>query len=353
MMPCTGGAVVPEAALRFLVEPARAMKRLILTNDSSAAGHLGTAGVGDFRISLERQLVWGKLPSDAELSEFFGRRKKSQSSLNWQDYQPKHRLEGIDAVGLGLIELCSRFDTIELWIDPRPNDQLQLICLLHFLSAHREIISKLSLLQAQVLIGSQEPEVVAKQKLPTVGISSDHLVLASRAWRAFAATPQDWFGLLTTDLSLLPQLRNAVTALLEELPWRGSGLGATEMRMLEFISVRKPTPADVGRHEARGSGRVFGYWEQGALLDGLGRCRKPPVSGLKEGPFTMALHSDRARYKRYCESKLGLTPLGYAILARTDDFARHNPIRRWWGGTRLTNKHLWRWDPDNKVLVAP
>jgi hypothetical protein len=27
--------------------------------------------------------------------------------------------------------------------------------------------------------------------------------------------------------------------------------------------------------------------------------------------------------------------------------------RRWWGGTKLTNSHLWRWDLDNKTLIAP
>ena len=49
------------------------MKRLILTNNSSAAGGLGAARLANFRISLERQLVWGRLPSDAELSGFLGR----------------------------------------------------------------------------------------------------------------------------------------------------------------------------------------------------------------------------------------------------------------------------------------
>ncbi len=330
------------------------MKRLILTNNSSAAGNLGRARVAPFLISLDRQLVWGRLPSDAELSGFFGRRRKRQPKLNWQDYQPQHRLEGIGAVGLGLVELCSRFDTIELWMDPRPDDQLMLICLLHYLRAHGEIALRLSLVQAHVPMGSQWPEVLAKWKLPAVKISPDHFELASRAWRAFgAARPQHWFGLLATDLSLLPRLRNAVTALLEELPWRRTGLGATEMRMLDFISGWNPPAEDVFFHDTRDSGRVFSYWEQGALLDGLARCRKPLVSGLKEGPFTMELHDDRARRKRYNKSKLALTPLGYAILAQTDDFARHNPIRRWWGGTKLTNKQLWRWDPDNKVLVAP
>ena len=35
-----------------------------------------------------------------------------------------------------------------------------------------------------------------------------------------------------------------------------------------------------------------------------------------------------------------------AILAGRDDFSRHNPIHRWWGGTELTNDRLWRWDPE-------
>jgi hypothetical protein len=330
------------------------MKRLIITNDSSAAGHLGVARLGDFRISLERQLIWGRFPSDAELSGFFGPRRKRQSKLNWQDYQPQHRLEHIDAVGLGLVELCSRFERIELWMDPRPNDQLQLVCLVHYICAYPEIASRLSLVQARVPMGGQGAGAVAQWKLPLVKITPDHFELASRAWRAFgAATPEDWFALLATDLRLLPRLRHAVTALLEELPWRRSGLGATEMRMLDFTLRDRATPHDIFGHEMPDSRRVFGYWELGALLDGLARSRNPAVAGIKDGPFTLELHDDRKRHRQFMKSKLALTPLGYAVLAQTDDFARYNPINRWWGGTKLTNKRLWRWDQDNKVLVAP
>ncbi len=330
------------------------MKRLILTNDTSAAGHLLAARVGDYLIALERQLIWGQLPSDAALSGYFGARRKRQK-LHWLDYAPQWRLEKIGAMGVGLVELCSRFDTIELWMDPCPNDQLQLVCVLHFLREYPEIASKLLLVQAHVPMGGLGGDVVAKWKLPAAKIASDHFELASRAWRAFgAATPEDWFGLLEADLSLLPRLRSAVTALLEELPWLRTGLGATEMRMLDFLSgSEKRTAEDVLLYDARDSGRVFNYWEQGALLDGLGRCRKPAVSGIKDGPFTLDMHDDRARRRRYMKSKLALTPLGYAILGQVDDFARHNPIDRWWGGTKLSNKKLWRWDPDNKVLEAP
>ena len=57
--------------------------------------------------------------------------------------------------------------------------------------------------------------------------------------------------------------------------------------------------------------------------------------------------------ERYQGSKLTLTALGKAILAGAEDFGRHNPIHRWWGGTELTNDRLWRWDPANRALIAP
>ena len=45
-----------------------------------------------------------------------------------------------------------------------------------------------------------------------------------------------------------------------------------------------------------------------------------------------------------------LTDFGKAVLAHREDFSRHNPIDRWWGGTYLTNDNLWRYDP---VLIPP
>jgi hypothetical protein len=89
------------------------------------------------------------------------------------------------------------------------------------------------------------------------------------------------------------------------------------------------------------------------LLDGLARCPAPVVSGLDEGPFTLEMHDDRDRHARYKQSRLSLTKFGQAVLAGHEDFSRHNPIDRWWGGTELTNDRLWRWDPVNHALIAP
>jgi hypothetical protein len=173
-----------------------------------------------------------------------------------------------------------------------------------------------------------------------------------QAWRA--PTPRDWFNLLSTDLSLLPLFRPAAVALLEELPGLATGLGATEMRMLELISEGNAGPYDVfPGHEKRNERRAFDFWQIGALLDGLARCPAPAVSGLDEGPFTDEMLDDRDRRQRYKQSRLSLTELGKAVLAGRDDFSRHNPIHRWWGGTELTNDRLWRWDAAKQMLVEP
>lgn len=180
----------------------------------------------------------------------------------------------------------------------------------------------------------------------------DHLEIASQAWQAYRApTPQAWFSLLKTDLSILPQLRRTVLELLDELPGRTTGLGASELRILELISAGYAHPFDVFPHyRDRFQRRVFGYWEAGALLEGLALAPTPAVSGLAEWPFTPEMHDLRNRYERYKASRLSLTALGRAILAQADDFSLHNPIHRWWDGTELTNDRLWRWGP---VLIAP
>jgi len=158
--------------------------------------------------------------------------------------------------------------------------------------------------------------------------------------------------LLAQDLSALPQLRNTVLALLEELPMRATGLGTTEMRMLELLAAGHVHPYDLfPGHEKLNERRTYGYWEVGELLDGLARCPQPAVAGIAEGPFDDALHNSTERHDRYKQSPL--SELGKAILARADDFARHNPIHRWWGGTELTNARLWRWDPESRSLIAP
>jgi hypothetical protein len=332
------------------------MTRLILTTDSSGAACLMRAGVADLVIPFGFCFVGGPLPSASDLAASLSTRSTRHETAfpHWLENAGK-RHEDIRREGVGLIDLCARCETIELWVDPDPNAQLTLIWLLDYLQHHPKIALKLKLVQADVRIGDHPPEEVATWRLPAANILNHHLETASAAWQAYrASTPQDWFCLLGKDLSALPQLRPTVLELLEELPRDTTGLGATEMRMLELISAANGGPFDVfPGHMKRNTRRVFGYWEVGALLDGLAHCPAPAVSGLDEGPFTLEMHEDPDRHERYKRSELKLTALGEAVLAGTADFSRHNPVRRWWGGTELTNDRLWRWDPVKRALLAP
>jgi hypothetical protein len=332
------------------------MTRLILTTDSSGAGNLARAAMADLVIPLGFRFVCGPLPSEADLVNSLAARsaKNATAVSHWLDDSGR-RNEEIRRKGLGLIELCEQCETVELWIDPEPNAQLVLIWLLDYFGRHGRTASKLTLVQADFGIGSKPLEDLSKWRPPSAEVTSDHFQVASLAWQAYRApTPQAWFNLPDTELNVLPQLRQTVLELLEELPMRTTGIGATEMQMLELISAGNARPSDVFPGHRKGNQRrVFGYWEVGSLLDGLAHRTAPAVSGLDEGPFTLEMHDDRSRYERYKRSRLKLTALGKAIVAQAEDFSRHNPIHRWWGGTELANDHLWRWDPVNRALIAP
>jgi hypothetical protein len=311
--------------------------KLILTTSDSGAGGLLEAKLAEFVIPFVPKLVWGQPPSQTKTRRMFSYYAEGHDSpgSDWRDFADK----GVDAV--------------ELWADPDPNSQLTLIWLLDNLINPEP--SNVTLVQPNVPIGSCTPEELAKWQPQAVEIHRDHLEAAGRTWQAYCQpTPQAWFNLLSADVSVLPQLGQTVIELLEELPMPDTGLGATEMLILGLISARTAGPFDVfPGHKKANERRVFGYWEVGELLDWLAHCPVPAVSGLGEGPFTPAMHQDRERYLRYQRSKLELTALGKAVLARTEDFSRHNPVHRWWGGTELSHGHLWRYDPATRDLIAP
>jgi hypothetical protein len=333
------------------------MKRLILTFDDSAAGGLRGAGLADCVLPFGFCFVWGRLRPANELEAMLSPRavQPAGASFHWLDNLNGAQFEEARKQGVGLIEFCARYQTIELWADPEPNAQLQLVWLLDQLRSHADVVSKTALVQTDTRIGDHPPTVWAERRLTAVPIRKRHLETASAAWSSWrAATPVAWFDLLARDLTALPQLRNTVVALLEELPARVTGLGATEMRMLELLAAGYVHPYDLfPGHQKPNDRRTFGYWQVGELLDGLAHCPAPAVAGLDEGPFDDELHGASERLEWYNNSRLALTGLGKAILAQTDDFSRHNPVHRWWGGTELTNDRLWRWDPKYRTVIAP
>jgi hypothetical protein len=330
------------------------MIRLIVTTDSSTAGAIQRAGLADLVIAIERRLVWGPLPSGAELEAFFAPRTSQPPSLHWLDDTPPGRLDEWGIKARGFFELVAECDSFEFWRGPDANAELLLLWLLDHWRSGSTPTSNFALRPLGMTIGDIDPRELAKPYPFTNEITPHDLKLASRAWRAYRApTPESWRDLFKVHLVSLPQLSPCVTALLEELPSPASGLGATERQILKLVARGGVHPSDVLGYRNPHKRRVYEYWKVGALLDGLARSERPAVSGLEEGPFSLEMHNDAARLQRYKQSCLTLTEFGQAVLAGEEDFRRRNPIDRWWGGTHLTNDQLWRWDTKTHSLAAP
>jgi hypothetical protein len=330
------------------------MARLILTFGYAIAEPFIRTGVADCVIEFRCDFVWGKLKSSDRLKALLSQRPAKRLFEHWTEGLEGRSLADIETRGLGLTEFCEDFDAIELWANPEPDTQLQLIWLLDHLRPHASITSRLSLVQSDTSIGEHRAEDWLAQRPRAVPIHADHLALATAAWAAWRApTPVAWFDLLSQDVSPLPRLRSTMIALLEELPNRATGLGATEMQMLELLAAGYTHPYDLIPGHGKPNARVtYDLWGAGALLDGLARCAQPAVSGLAEGPFDGAMHRSHERLARYESSTLALTDLGKAILAGVDDFSEYNAIHRWWGGTELNDDNWWCWDIENQWLIA-
>jgi hypothetical protein len=327
------------------------MKPLILTGFSIP--EFREPDFADLAVDFFFRFVWGEPPSADELASYLGLRtpdKGPRSGRHWSDFAGRmNRSKNSSHRDLGLAEFCQQYDTVELWFDTAPTAQLQLIWLLDHFRSHPKTVARLEFRLVDLeMIGLQR---LGKWNPPAVRVTEKELATASAAWQAYrASTPEGCFALLGQDLSALPLLRPVMIDLLEELPSHATGLGATEMRMLELIARGYSLTNALFHLGSLRQTRIFGEPEYGYLLDGLAFGPVPAVAGLDEELRTLRRENHRDRGPAYHRSRLSLTEFGKAILAHQEDFSRHNPIDRWWGGTHLTNDHLWRW---NSMLVKP
>ncbi|MGF6307703.1 hypothetical protein ABIB82_002066 [Bradyrhizobium sp. i1.8.4] len=319
------------------------MRRLILTGPSGT--DLERVGLAEDVLPVCFRFAWGSLPSSLQLDAYFGARADQASGNHWSDWcsRSQHAKACKD---LAFSDYCAPFDALELWFDPDPNDQLQLIWLLDLFRAWPEMAAKLQLRLVGFELRTMSETWRGWNEVPLVNIRPADIETAAVCWQAYrATTPEACFDALHRDLSGLPLLRPALLDLLRELPWSTTGLGATEMRLLELIAAGfMGTNALFYLRGFRQRG-VFNDMEIGRLLQGLAHGPQPAIVGLDDELRIIAPENLRARMEAYQRSRLSLTEFGKAILAHQEDFSRHNPIDRWWGGTHLTNDNLWRWAP--------
>ena len=326
------------------------MKRLLVASSSGMG--LMRSDRADALMMFSFRFVSGPLPSPDEFENYVAARsEKHGPGSHWSDSVGRWHHGSKARKDLALFEFCEPYETIELWFDPAPNDQLELICWLDLFRSHPKTAAKLKLrLIGFDLIGADEKGPDPKH-VPMVNVRPADVETASICWQAYRApTPEACLDLLGRDLSAFPLLRPALLDLLQELPWCTTGLGATEMRLLELIGTGFMGTNMLFYLRGFRQCAVFNDWEIGTLLEGLAHGPRPAIAGLDDELRVLERTNLRGRLEAYQRSRLSLTEFGKAILAHKEDFSHHNPIDRWWGGTRLTNDRLWRWNP---ALMKP
>lgn len=327
------------------------MKRLILTGCS---GTSRLSDLADLVINFTFRFVSGALPSPDKLATYVAARSEAHGpGTHWSDFAGHWPKAAKARKHLALAEFFQSYEIIELWFDPSPNDQLQLIWLLDCLGPHPEIAAKLRLrpVDFDLIIPDGMNLHKWESRAPIIDVTTSEFGMAKMAWQAYrASTPESCVDLLHGDLSALPLLRPALRDLLAELPSRVTGLGATEMRLLELIALGYVATNGLFYLPTLRQTRVFRELEIGSLIEGLAHGPSPAVAGLDDELRKLEKEKYGPRLEAFQRSRLSLTEFGKAVLAHKEDFSQHNPIDRWWGGTHLTNDRLWRWDP---VLTAP
>ena len=344
-------------SLDYTIAAGRPTNRLIVTNDDSGAGHLMQARIADQVLTPFHRLVWGPMPPATDPETFFADREALYDAdpLITHELWDWERAREASRRWRQFLAVCKGYERVELWIDAEPAAQLQCVQWLDRFARHPDLVEKLYIVHADTPLGERSGDDLRTASPRIAKVGHAECETATAAWQAWCSpTPQAWNALLSRDLDALPWLRHAVLLLLDELPAVDTGLGATERLLLAVIGEDGATARHFFDRLAQGfPDRVHGFWEGGRILDRFARCPVPVVTGIAERHLGMALMQDVERCRRYMQSPLSLSAPGSALAAGRDDFARHNPIRHWWGGTLLTTDRLWRWDAVRETLTAP
>jgi DNA-binding transcriptional MerR regulator len=343
---CTCGAAYLARRGRDVEMPAV----LHVTNGESAGNTLRQTTLGGAVLPWQDVLHEGPVPAvsrpqllrlrAAFLSECgWGSRRAILSSLERRD----RRLEEALREGMQVV----------LWFEHDLFDQLQLLdvlALAHELGAAPELIVIDSFPGKPAFRGLGE---LTADELETLwparrAACPEALDDAAAVWDALRAPePSALAQWAVGGSDALPFLENALLRLLEELPAPNNGLSGTERRALEAIAAGAHTPvaAFVAEQELEHAPFLGDAWFYRALaeLDGL-------VETVDDSPLPAPPPLSDANV--FARLPIRLTKEGERVLRGEADRVELLGIDRWIGGVHITPQNVWRWDPEERVLVS-
>jgi hypothetical protein len=251
----------------------------------------------------------------------------------------------------------ARAAEVVLWFEHDLYDQLQLVdvlALAHELGAEPSAIVVDSFPGKPSFRGLGE---LTADELETVWparrtVDGEALATAAAVWEAFRAPePGGLAGWAVRGTPGLPLLAPALVRLLEELPAPVGGLSRTERTTLLAIADGASTPAVafVAAQNLEPAPFLGDTWFYRSLVElGRGPARLVETGEGGELPEPPPLGNGPA----FAGLSLRLTSRGERVLQGEEDRVSLLGIDRWVGGTHVVPAAVWRWDPNDRRVVA-
>ncbi len=336
-------------------EPPALPSLLHVTNGESAGTTLRQTGIGGAVVPWQDALHEGPVPAGSRrqlletraafLSECgWGSRRALLASLERRD----RRL--VDAMRDGL--------EVVLWFEHDLYDQLQLLDVLT-LAHEKEAVPDLVVVGAFPgkpsfaglgELNAGELETLWPARHPATPAA---LETAAATWTAFRAPePTALAERATRETEELPFLAPALRRLLEELPAPADGLSGTERRALLSIVSGADTPgaAFVAAQRLEAAPFLGDSWFYRTLAQ-LGRGDARLIETDEGHPVPSPPPLGDAHL--FARLRLRLTAAGERTMAGDADRVELLDVDRWIGGTHVTSRSPWRWDPACGKLLAP
>ncbi|WP_421723646.1 DUF1835 domain-containing protein [Bauldia sp.] len=319
------------------------MGTLIITNGDSAADLLAEAGRDGVILPWRDVLHEGPITAGPLAEQSRIRAAFLAERLNLNPDEVHSTFVERDTI----IGDQRRYDTIELWFEHDLYDQLQVVQILSVLAGDNRT-DRVTFVQADDFIATQRPDTVLRFAEKARPIDAADLQFGAALWADLAAsTPRPTVSKLPEVPAGFPFLGPALRRFLEELPGK-NGLSRTETTILTLIDqgIHEPIrvfPETLAAEEAAFMGDNTFF----AIVDDLLGAPTPLITGV-DRIVNVADQIDHLR-----SSRLSLTEAGRAVLGGTADHVALDGVNRWWAGTRLEGRDVWRYDRDAAALVPP
>lgn len=324
------------------------MPELVITNGDTAADLLRLAGMTASIVPWRDILHEGPLGAGLSLEQL-------------SDLRAGYLAErfGIDFAGVrsefgardAILRQHERYDRIAIWLEHDLYDQLQLMQILDFFAGEGRA-DGIALVQADDFLGNQTPETILRFAQRSRKVDLPMLGAAHRIWNELSSdTPKPIAARVEQVADALPFAAPSLRRFLAELPAPGSGLSRTEAMIVANIAGYEVTPGQLFRMAISAEEAAFmGDWSFFRILEDLAFAREPLIAGL---PGRFPALGGQSERDLYLEAPLDLTGFGAEVAAGSADHLAENAIDRWWGGTHLTSRTLWRWDRGTHHLISP